>query len=59
MFSPALTHEEAIHARYGASVFVAYPFLATTSPLRQQARWLPALVGKSLPGGAVTRQAYE
>ena len=27
--------------------------------MRQQATWLPALVGKSLPGGAVTREAYE
>ena len=58
-FSPALTHEAAFHARYGDDVFRAYPFLAAGSPLRQRARWLPALVGKSLPGGAVTRQAYE
>ncbi|MFD2937898.1 M81 family metallopeptidase [Spirosoma flavum] len=58
-FSPAVTHEEAFHARYGVDVFAAYPFLSTTSPLLHQAKWLPALVGKSLPGGAVTRQAYE
>lgn len=58
-FSPAVTREEAFHARYGPEVFVAYAFLSATAPLRQQARWLPALVGKSLPGGAVTREAYE
>ncbi|MBC3787030.1 M81 family metallopeptidase [Spirosoma utsteinense] len=58
-FSPAVTQEEAFHARYGAAVFAPYPFLSATSPLRQQATWLPALVGKSLPGGAVTREAYE
>lgn len=58
-FSPALTQEEAFHARYGTDVFAAYPFLSATAPLRQQANWLPALVGKSLPGGAVTRAAYE
>ena len=58
-FSPALTHEEAFHARYGPQVFTSYPFLGASSPLRQQATWLPALVGKSLPGGAVTREAYE
>lgn len=58
-FSPAVTHEEAFHARYGADVFAPYPFLSATSPLRRQAIWLPALVGKSLPGGAVTREAYE
>lgn len=58
-FSPAVTHEEAFHARYGAEVFNAYPFMSAGSPLRRQAIWLPALVGKSLPGGAVTKEAYE
>ncbi|QHS63701.1 M81 family metallopeptidase [Chitinophaga agri] len=58
-FSPALTNEEAFHARYGAEVFGAYPFFAVDSPLRSRAVWVPALVGKSLPGGAVTREAYE
>jgi microcystin degradation protein MlrC len=58
-FSPAVTHEEAFHARYGPEVFNAYPFMMAISPLRKQAKWLPAIVGKSLPGGAVTREAYE
>ncbi|WP_405520362.1 M81 family metallopeptidase [Spirosoma sp. KNUC1025] len=58
-FSPAITQEEAFHARYGPEVFNAYPFMMAISPLRQQARWFPAIVGKSLPGGAVTREAYE
>ncbi|HEY0611093.1 MAG TPA: M81 family metallopeptidase [Chitinophaga sp.] len=58
-FSPALTHEEAFHAKYGDQVYTSYPFFATDSPLRKQAVWVPALVGKSLPGGAVTREAYE
>ena len=58
-FSPALTNEEAFHAKYGAEVFSFYPFLSVDSPLRNQAIWIPALVGKSLPGGAVTREAYE
>lgn len=58
-FSPAVTQEEAFHARYGPEVFNAYPFMMPISPLRKQAIWLPALVGKSLPGGAVTRAAYE
>ena len=58
-FSPALTHEEAFHARYGPEVFNAYPFMMAVSPLRKQAIWLPAITGKSLPGGAVTREAYE
>ncbi|MGN6438088.1 MAG: M81 family metallopeptidase [Agriterribacter sp.] len=58
-FSPALTNEEAFHAKYGAEVFTSYPFMAVDSPLRKRAVWLPALTGKSLPGGAVTREAYE
>ena len=58
-FSPALTTEEAFHARYGANVFSAYRFLSVDSPLRNRAKWIPAIVGKSLPGGAVTREAYE
>lgn len=58
-FSPAVTLEPAFHARYGPEVFNAYPFMMPISPLRKQALWLPAVVGKSLPGGAVTREAYE
>lgn len=58
-FSPALTDEAAFHAKYGAEVFSSYPFMAADSPLRKSALWFPALVGKSLPGGAVTRAAYE
>ena len=58
-FSPALTDEEAFHAKYGQDVFSLYPFLAIDSPLRRRAVWIPTLVGNSLPGGAVTREAYE
>ncbi|HMH35025.1 MAG TPA: M81 family metallopeptidase, partial [Puia sp.] len=58
-FSPALTDEEAFHAKYGADVFSLYPFLSVDSPLRKQAIWIPALEGHALPGGAVTRAAYE
>jgi microcystin degradation protein MlrC len=58
-FSPALTTEESFHARYGPNVFTTYPFLAVDSPLRSRAKWIPTIVGKSLPGGAVTRAAYE
>ncbi len=58
-FSPALTTEEAFRARYGSEVFMSYPFLSTDSPMRHAADWIPTLVGKSLPGGAVTRKTYE
>ncbi len=58
-FSPALTDEAAFHAKYGADVFSLYPFLSADSPLRRRATWIPTLVGHALPGGAVTREAYE
>jgi len=58
-FSPALTAEEAFHARYGNDILSYYPFLSEDSILRKQAVWLPAIIGHSLPGGAVTREAYE
>ncbi len=59
-FSPALTHEEAFHAKTGEAVFTSYPFLdSAAAPLRQRATWVPTLIGKALPGGTVTREAYE
>lgn len=58
-FSPALTHEEAFHPKIGDSIFTRYPFMEADSSLRQRAEWVPTLVGKSLPGGTVTREAYE
>lgn len=58
-FSPALTHEEAFHAKVGDEVFTSYPFLSPDSLDRDRANWIPTLVGKSLPGGVVTKEAYE
>jgi microcystin degradation protein MlrC len=58
-FSPALTEEPAFHAKYDTDVFSTYPFMAADSPLRREAVWIPTIVGHSLPGGAVTRAAYE
>lgn len=58
-FSPALTDEAAFHASYGDEVFKVYPFLSGDSSLRKRADWVPTLVGHALPGGAVTREAYE
>ena len=58
-FSPALTDEAAFHASYGKDVFSVYPFLSPESPIRSRAVWIPTLVGHALPGGAVTREAYE
>lgn len=58
-FSPALTHEEAFHARVADSVFSFYPFLAKDSLNRNRANWIPTIRGHALPGGIVTKEAYE
>ena len=58
-FSPALTHEEAFKARVDTAVFTSYPFLAKDSAFRMRADWFPTLQAHALPGGAVTREAYE
>jgi microcystin degradation protein MlrC len=58
-FSPALTHIEAFHPVTGDTIFSSYPFFAPDSLIRKRAHWFPTLRGRSLPGGTVTREAYE
>lgn len=58
-FSPAQTEEAAFHLRNGAAVFSFYPFLSEDSINRKRAHWIPTLRGHALPGGIVTREAYE
>ncbi|MEM9144201.1 MAG: M81 family metallopeptidase [Bacteroidota bacterium] len=58
-FSPARTHEEAFHARVGDTIFDRYPFFADSSAVRKRAEWVPTFLGKAIPGGMVTREAYE
>jgi microcystin degradation protein MlrC len=58
-FSPALTHEEAFHAGVGDTILSSYQFLAPDSADYKRAEWIPILIGRSLPGGIVTREAYE
>ena len=58
-FSPAKTDETAFHAKYGVEVFTSYPFLNMDSSLRERAIWIPTVVARALPGGVVTRTAYE
>src|SRR5690554_2091049 len=58
-FSPAVTHEEAFRAREGEDVFSYYPFMAPDSGIIDRAMWLPTLRGHAMPGGIVTREAYE
>ena len=58
-FSPALTTEGAFHAKYGEAILSMYPFWAPDSAVRKAAVWVPTIDGHALPGGAVTREAYE
>lgn len=58
-FSPAQTHEEAFHARRGNEVFSYYNFLSPDSINRKRAEYFPSLRGHAIPGGIVTREAYE
>lgn len=58
-FSPAQTDEVAFHAKMGDAIFEDYDFLAPDSADRKRAQWFPILTGHALPGGIVTREAYE
>ena len=58
-FSPAKTLEPDFKARIGDDVFSYYPFLQKDSINRLKAEWIPTLRGHALPGGIVTREAYE
>ncbi|HPD86342.1 MAG TPA: M81 family metallopeptidase, partial [Proteiniphilum sp.] len=58
-FSPAVSHEDAFRARVGDEVFSYYPFMAPDSGIIDKAIWLPTLRGHAMPGGIVTREAYE
>ena len=58
-FSPALTHEDAFHAKSGKAIFDYYPFMSEDSINRKRAVWFPTIKGHALPGGTVTREAYD
>lgn len=57
-FSPARTSAAAFHPHRGAEILDRYPFLAPGTELREAAEWHGALLGKSLPGGTVTAEAF-
>lgn len=58
-FSPAKSEIDAFLAREGEDVLKYYPFLEETSAQRLAATWIPTLRGHALPGGIVTRKAYD
>lgn len=58
-FSPATTEAPAFRALRGSAILDRYSsFLGEESELAQAAEWQPVLVGKSLPGGVVTAEAF-
>lgn len=58
-FSPARTSAAAFHPRRGTEVIDEYPFLHANTALGNAAEWHGALIGHALPGGIVTRDAFE
>lgn len=59
-FSPATTDAPAFRPLTGTEILDRYSsFLGEGSSLRQVAEWHPTLVGKSLPGGVVTAEAFD
>jgi microcystin degradation protein MlrC len=58
-FSPAVTVESAFKSRVGEEIFTYYPFMHADSAARSRAVWFPTLRGHAIPGGVVSREAYE
>lgn len=60
-FSPARTLAPAFHARRGTADIIDYHtrVLGPDTPLANAAHWRGALIGHALPGGQVTRDAFE
>jgi microcystin degradation protein MlrC len=55
-FSPALSTEESFNVAIGDEIYDMIPYLREGQPLRGRAEWVPALVARATPGGAVTRR---
>ncbi|KAK6819314.1 hypothetical protein RU639_008262 [Aspergillus parasiticus] len=58
-FTPSRTLAPAFHPRRGNEVIDEYKFLQKGTPLGEAAEWHGALIGHALPGGMVTRDAFE
>lgn len=58
-FSAFRTQAPAFHPRRGNEVIEKYPFIQPGSPLGDAVDWRGALIGHALPGGIVTREAFE
>lgn len=61
-FHPGRTHAPAFHAQIGTPAITTYHAAVLTTgdrPLATQANWHGALTGHALPGGTVTRAAFD
>ncbi|MDX5340394.1 MAG: M81 family metallopeptidase [Cyclobacteriaceae bacterium] len=58
-FSPARSTAHAFRVRTGEEIFSYYPFMEQDSANRKRAQWFPTLRGHAIPGGMVTREAYD
>jgi microcystin degradation protein MlrC len=58
-FSPAKTLAPAFHPKRGNEIIQKYAFIHSGTPLGESADWRGALIGHALPGGIVTRAAFE
>lgn len=58
-FSPAQSDAAAFRTRVGDEIFSYYPFMDSASVDRKRAEWFPTLRGHAIPGGIVTRHAYD
>lgn len=58
-FTPSRTLAPAFHPKRGDQIIQRYQFLHADQPLGQDAEWKGALIGHALPGGVVTRDAFE
>lgn len=58
-FSPAITEEDAFRKLSGEKLLNYYAFLKEGSAMREKAEWLPALLARATPGGALAKETYE
>ena len=56
-FSPAKTTEKEFNIKYGDDIFSNYSFFDDS--YLKKADWFPSMTGKAIPGGVVTKEAYE
>lgn len=58
-FTPSRTLAPAFHPKRGKEIIDKYPFIQPGIKLGDAADWQGALIGHALPGGVVTRAAFE